>query len=520
MPLWLWFVYLVAMGGFVALDLGLLSRRPTVISAREAGTGLLIWLVAAVAVGVGLAAIYRGQFLGTELGDLRDALSQPIDNRVVDGPTAFLQYITGYAVELSLSLDNLAILALLLTHFRIPAPFIARAIFWAMAASLVMRLGLIQAGGAALAAYAWIPYAFGGLLVLAMLRTLLMPDANADVSKTLLVRTVRLWLPVARECDGQRLTTVIDGRRRLTPIAALAIAYALADLTFALDSIPAVFAVTKDPFIAFASNAMAILALRSLYALLSGVGGRVRYVKVSVVFVLLWVAAKMFVEDYRKVDTVWTLAVVTGVTTMAVVASVIHDRVSVRVRTGSWRAHRPAPVHDLAEAALASRRHLRKMLVLIVGTAIVLVGIAIVGPLPGPGGIPVVLAGLGLLATEFIWAQRMLQKVKQQAADLQQRTDQMAEQASPWMIPVVFGIYWGGVYLLATWLYRNEWNKSGTFVWLASIGVFLPIAYWAFGVVRALIRARRAARAGPDPGAPKAIGPRQGDSGPPGNVPG
>ncbi|MBL8991167.1 MAG: hypothetical protein JNJ48_06260, partial [Phycisphaerae bacterium] len=106
MPLWLWLAYLVAMGALVALDLGLLSRRPTVISAREAATGLLIWFVAAVAVGVGLAAIYRGQFLGTELGELRDALSQPIDNRVVDGPTAFLQYITGYAVELSLSLDN------------------------------------------------------------------------------------------------------------------------------------------------------------------------------------------------------------------------------------------------------------------------------------------------------------------------------------------------------------------------------------------------------------------------------
>lgn len=487
MPLWVWAAFVVAVCALVALDLGVLTRRPVFISPREAATGLLIWLLAAVAVGLGLAAIYRGHVLGPEL---LEALSHPIDNLPIDGTAAFLQFITGYAVELSLSLDNLAVLSLLLAHFRIPPAFAARAIFWAMLTSLLLRLGLIQAGAAALQNYEATTYVFGALLVLAMLRTLLMPDQQADVSRTLLVRTVRLWLPIARECNGQSLTVRNGAGRKLTPIAALAVTYLIADLTFALDSVPAIFAVTKDPFLAFASNAMAILALRPLYSLLAGIGGRIRYVKVGVVFVLLWVAAKIFLDDYRKADTVWTLVVVATITAIAVAASLIRDRLAL-VRSPEHSITRPSAVHDLADVAVASRRHLRKIIVLIVGTLIVLVGIVIIGPIPGPGGIPVVLAGLGLLATEFIWAQRMLQKVKQQAQQLQQTTDKMAERTSPWMVPLVFGIYWGGVWLLATTLYRHEWNKSGTFVWLASIGIFLPIAYWGYCTIRAALGQRR-----------------------------
>lgn len=486
MPTWVWLVFTVLVGLLVALDLRVFTRRPVTIGPREAATGFAMWFVAAIGVGLCLSLVYRGQDLGM---GLREALSHPIDGSPIDGTAAFLQFCTAYVVELVLSIDNLAILALLMAAFEIPAAYGARAVLWAMLGSLLVRLGLIQAGAAGLEHVPWMPEAFGGLLAAALLRTLVMHDSQADVSRSLLVRAVRRWVPLSASCASQSLWDVQGPVRRLSPIGGFAVAWIVADATFALDSVPAAFAVTKDAFIAFSANAMAILALRPLAALLAGIGGRLRYGKVGIALLLVWIAAKMFLEDYRKSETAVTLAIALGLIGLTVGASLLYERG--RARLVQATVGRPSAAADMGEALAASRRNLRKIAVLIVGTLVVLVGVVIIGPLPGPGGIPIVLGGLALLATEFIWAQRALERMRTQARSMQQATNRMAERTNPWMVPLVFGVFWGGVWLASHLLYEHQWRKAGTLVWISAAGIFLPIGYWGFGSLRAAWRARR-----------------------------
>lgn len=510
MTLWLWVAFFGLLATLLAVDLGYVTRRPRIVTPREALLSNMIWVLAAAGTALAVFHVYQTDFLGLE-----QAVSRPIDQVALDGRTAMLQFLTGYVLETALSLDNIAVLVLLLHYFKIPDKHVARVLLWAVVISLLVRFVLIQVGAELLADYRWFTYALGAALVLAMLRALVMPDEQTDFNRRWSVRLVRSILPVTPEPVGQRLLVRApdaSGRTRLmmTPLMLVALSAGLTDVAYAVDSIPAVFSVTRDPFIAFSSNALAILALRSLYLTLVNVVGRFRFLRVSIVFILLYVAAKMFLVEYNADWTAVTLGVVAGVMTLGIGASAVwYRRHRARLAeapgaVGEPRGDnelRPAPLADLAEGVDVTRRNLRKIAILIAGTVVVVVGALVVGPIPGPGGMIVVAFGLGILATEFIWAQRLLADLKNRTQALATRADTMAKGTPIWVVPLVVVGYFAGAGGLA-WLLHRELGAKPFIILTIAAGMFLPIGYWAYRTVRRRWEGRRGAARTPGSPAP------------------
>jgi tellurite resistance protein TerC len=303
-------------------------------------------------------------------------------------------------------------------------------------------------------------------------RTLLLPERHFDFRSRWPTRFLFKALTVSQEQPGHLLVTRIGGRLAVTPLLMAVLTAAVVDASLAIDSVPAVFSVTRDPFLAYTASTFAVLGLRSLYFALSGILDRFRYLRLSLVFVLLAVAAKTFVHRYDHTATVLTLAVVAAVVLAGVAASA--------ARTRSWRGaealkkSRPTPLEDLSEAIEVSRTNLRKVLILIAGTLVVIIGL-IIAPLPGPGPVILVPIGLGILATEFIWARRLLDTLRAQADGLQRRVDGIVSRTSIWTVPAIVAAYWGtiiGVSLVIK-------GPTPATYWVVSGSVFVPIGIWA-----------------------------------------
>lgn len=455
-------MFVAVAGGFiillvvlVALDLGVLSRRPRVITPFEAAASTALWVLTAVGVGLALAIALRKGWIGPPF-----PAAQP------DYHASWLQYITAYLVEFALNLDNIAVLAVLFAHFRVPHAARNRVLFWILLACLVERALLIWVG-AALLALPWIHLVFAGILALASLRTLVMPDQKRSGPRGLLAPLVRQLPTWTGHEHG--LFTRVDGRLRVTPLVRVVLVAAATDLTFALDSVPAAFAVTLDPMVALAANTLAVLALRSIYFWLAHSLARLRYLKVALVVILVGLAVKMVLGRYDQPATVATMIGILLVGGVGVGASLL---IAHRARE-----RRPTPLEDVTDAVLTTRRNLRKVVVLIVGTCVVIFAIAI-GPLPGPGFLIIAPLGLAILATEFIWARRLLNQLKAQTAQFNKRTESIASKSSPWLIPLVIGVYAAAVVVIA------EYGPfaRGT-VWLCAMGGFLPIAWWSWKIL-------------------------------------
>jgi tellurite resistance protein TerC len=554
----IWAGFILLLGVLIALDLGVLSRRPRLISRRAAVLSTLLWLVAGAGIGALLYVVYQHNWLGIE-----GAVSRPINDAPLSGYDALMQFATGAVIELSLSLDNIAILTLIFAFYRIPAELVARVLFWGIIVSLVLRMGLIVGAGAALDA--WPPFRFvlGAVLLGATVRVLLMPDGATNFNSLWLVRAVRRVLRVSDQPDGQRLFTREpgpNGALRATPLLLVVLVAGIADLTFASDSIPAVFAVTKDPFIAFASNALAVLMMRSLYFALRDTFATLRYMKVSVVMILLFLALKTLVVGYGPTGptgaagpagaspvppgastvptgaspvptstapsgtiatdpsgllgtdvsayfrpaqfyTEGTLAVVLTLVFLGVAGSLLHAFIVRRTSpalgpTGSVASLRPSVADDLANGLDAAQGFLWKVLVLIVGLAVAIGGTIIIGPLPGPGGVIVFLAGLGILATEFVWAQRLLLEAKRRAEQVAAQSDQVAKNTPKWVvIPVILGFY--GVAAFLWWL-DLKWLPQ-FFVIFTAIGLSFPLGFWIWQTLRPRAAVQDGTRAGDSP---------------------
>ncbi|MCC6322800.1 MAG: hypothetical protein IT438_15355 [Phycisphaerales bacterium] len=480
--------FLVLVGVLVVVDLGLITRRPRSVTTVEALLSFSLWVLSALGFSLLVWYVYEKNWL-----NLEEALAGAIGPRPndLDGDHAWVQWVTAYVVELALSLDNIAIAALLLRHFKIPSNLVARTLFWNTIISLVVRLGMILGGAWLLGQYEWIKWVLCGVLVVAMLRTLLGPDEHTDLDRKLLVRAVRRMFRISDQGYSLRLFAVEDGRLSLTPLAVVALVSCIADLTFAVDSVPALFSVTRDPLLAFTASTFALLALRSLYFALAGVLGRFRYLRLSVMFVMLAIAGKMFLVSrdaayYGAAPTLVTLAIVAGVVALGIGASALRYRLRPH-ELQRPPAQRPSPLEDLTDAVDISRRNFRKAVILIIGSCIALVGIAVVGPLPGPGGIPIVLLGLTILATEFIWARRLLNRMKEQTRAIAQRADSVAARTSPWLVPPAVVAF--GLCVLAL---MHFFPSRRLLIALVAIGPALAIGYWAFGTLRAAWKARSA----------------------------
>ncbi len=319
--IWLWIGFILFVLVMLGLDLGVVNRKAHIIRAPEALRWTAFTVLLAVAFSVAVYFIYQNHWLG-----MGEAFTEEDGARTGHGRLAAMQYLTGWLVEYSLSLDNIFVIALIFRYFRVPAPYQHRVLFWGILGALVMRGAMIGAGAVLIARFHWVVYLFGGLLIVTAVRMLLTQEDQFEPENNLALRLVRRLYPVGREFEGKRFFTRIDGRRAITPLLLVLIVVETSDVLFAVDSIPAIFAITADPFLVFTSNVFAILGLRSLYFALAAVIDKFRFLKPSLVFVLAYVGVKMLLTDAYPIPTPVSLAVICGILGVGVLASLLAPR--------------------------------------------------------------------------------------------------------------------------------------------------------------------------------------------------
>lgn len=301
LPLWAWVAFIGAVLGMLALDLGVFHRKAHVVKVREAGFWTAVWVTLSLSFG---AVIWN--WLGPEKG---------------------VEYLTGYVLEWSLAVDNIFVFVLVFNFFRTPFKYQQRVLLWGVLGALILRGIMIGVGVTLIENFHWVLYVFGAFLLFTGLRMLFSKDdGEADLSKNPGVRLVQRFFRVSTEYDGQKFFTVKDGVRYATPLLLVLVVIEFTDVVFAVDSIPAIFAVTTDPFIVFTSNVMAILGLRSMYFLLAHVVHRFVYLKTGLAVILTYIGAKMLLLDVFHIPTLLSLGVVVSVLIVSIVASLVFGK--------------------------------------------------------------------------------------------------------------------------------------------------------------------------------------------------
>ena len=309
--LWLWAGFNLFILAMLALDLGVFHRKSHEISIREATTWSLVWIALAMVFNAGLW-YFRG--------------AEPA-----------VQFFTGYLIEKSLSVDNIFVIALLFSYFAVPPAYQHRVLFWGILGALVMRAAFILAGAALLAKFHWIIYLFGAFLILTGLKMAIFRNAEMHPENNPILKLVRRLIPVTHEYRKDHFFVREGGRRMATPLFLVLVLVESTDLVFAVDSIPAIFAVTTDPFLVYTSNVFAILGLRSLYFVLAGVMSKFVYLKLGLSGILVFVGIKMTLVDLYKIPSPVSLGVIAAILTVSVVASLAKSR-----REGRLESHRNA----------------------------------------------------------------------------------------------------------------------------------------------------------------------------------
>jgi tellurite resistance protein TerC len=316
--IWIWAGFILFVLLMLALDLGVFHRKAHVVSVREALGWSAVWVSLGLAFGVFVYFGYEYHWMG--LGLAVDA----VDGQVNDGANAVVKYLTGYIIEKSLSVDNVFVIAMIFAFMAVPRMYQHRVLFWGILGALVMRGVMIAVGAELIARYHWILYVFGVFLLVTAVKMLVIRE-HSDPAQSIAVRWAKRWLPVTDQFHGEHFIVragsdrsrkapapglaarpdaavdrAIPGTLMLTPLALALILVETTDLIFAVDSIPAIFAITADPFLVFTSNVFAILGLRSLYFALADLIDRFRFLKVSLAMVLAIVGLKMLLAEPLK----------------------------------------------------------------------------------------------------------------------------------------------------------------------------------------------------------------------------
>jgi tellurite resistance protein TerC len=291
----LWIGFLVAIVVMLLIDLLVLHRVAHEISVREASIASAVW----IAIGVGFTAVVWWSLGGAAAG----------------------QYITGYVIEKSLSVDNVFVWAVIFSYFSVPGRFQHRVLFWGIFGALVLRAIFIFAGVALLERLEWLLFVFGGLLLFTAVRVATHDSEEIHPERNPVLKLVRRLVPVTADFDGQKLFTRENGRRIATPLFVVLVLIEATDVVFAVDSVPAILAVSRDPFVVFSSNALAILGLRALYFVLEGARSRLVYLNRGLGVILFYVGVKMIISPWYHINTLVSLAVIAGVLTVTVIYS-------------------------------------------------------------------------------------------------------------------------------------------------------------------------------------------------------
>jgi tellurite resistance protein TerC len=294
--LWIGFSLFILL--MLSLDLGLFNRKAHTIRYREAAIWSAVWIA--------LAMIFAGivfWYQGTDPG---------------------LKFLTGYVIELSLSVDNLFVFLLIFSFFKVPARVQHRVLFWGVLGALIMRLTMIFIGATLINRFHWILYIFGAFLVYTGFKMFRQEDSDIQPEENPLVRAVTRYIPITRHYDEQKFFTRVNGKLTGTLLLLVLVIVEVTDLVFAVDSIPAIFAITTNTFIVYTSNVFAILGLRSMYFLLAGVVEKFQYLRMGLAIVLTFIGVKMLIEAFHIVIPVWiSLVVVATVLLASVAASVL-----------------------------------------------------------------------------------------------------------------------------------------------------------------------------------------------------
>lgn len=344
----------------LALDLGVFHRKAHVISIKEALGWSVFWVALGLVFAIFIYAGYENHWLGLGLApDMMTTAPQVVEGLGAvynDGSSATIKYVTGYLVEKSLAVDNIFVIAMLFTFFAVPAMYQHRVLFWGIVGALLMRGAMIAIGAQLLQQFTWIIYVFGGFLIATGIKMLALKTAHTDPNRNVVVRLTRRMIPITERFHGQHffvragssagrepalpggtmeLDSVVEsapsGALLATPLLLALIMVEVTDLIFAVDSIPAIFAITGDPFLVFTSNVFAILGMRSLYFALAGMMDRFQYLKVSLAFVLMIVGVKMMTHGWLKQVlgqhfNLYLLAVVLGVLLAGMLVSLLKPR--------------------------------------------------------------------------------------------------------------------------------------------------------------------------------------------------
>lgn len=313
MQLIVWGIFILIILGLLVLDLGVLNKNQHEVKTKEALTWTAVWVSLALLFNV--VVYYAYQY------NIMDVVTNSPD--IKNGKDAVLKFFTGYLIEESLSMDNVFVIAMLFSYFNIPAKYQHRVLFWGIMGALVFRGLMIVLGTALVHQFAWIMYIFGGLLVFSALKMLFGGDSEFDADKNFAVKAIRKFYPVSKELDGGNFFTVKDGIKMATPLFVILIVIETTDIIFAVDSIPAIFAVTTDPFIVFTSNVFAILGLRSLYFVLASFMNKFAYLKYSLVVLLLFIGIKMLIVDFVHLSIPLSLGIIVVILGVGVIASLI-----------------------------------------------------------------------------------------------------------------------------------------------------------------------------------------------------
>jgi tellurite resistance protein TerC len=303
--IWFWVAFNLFVFGMLALDLGVFNRKAHRISIKEAAIWSVVW--------ISLALLFNLLLY------------------VFEGPQIAMEFLGGYLLEKSLSVDNIFVFVMIFGYFATPVQYQHRVLYWGILTALVLRGTMIITGAALLTRFEFLIGVFGVLLIVTAFRMFKSDEAQVDLEQNWVVRTVRRYLPMTADYQGQHFTVVRNGARMFTPLLLVLLVVETSDVIFALDSIPAIFGITRDPFIVYTSNVFAILGLRSLYFLLAGVIDKFHYLKTGLAIVLGFVGAKMVVETASTyvmehaihVPIQWSLAVIFSVLGIAIGASLL-----------------------------------------------------------------------------------------------------------------------------------------------------------------------------------------------------
>jgi len=299
-------------GTMVALDLGVFHKELKVPSIRDALIWTSVWVGISLLFVLVVYQLYENNYSWASLS-----------TEQMNGQQAASQFLLGYVLEKSLSIDNIFVIAMVFSYFQVPLALQHRVLFWGILGAVILRGVMILVGVTLINSFDWIPYVFGALLIYTAVKMLILRSETVEPQENTLVKLARRFLPFTDRFHGKHFFIKVKKRYVATPLFLALLMVESSDVMFAIDSIPAIFAVTRDPFIVFTSNIFAILGLRSMYFVLAGYMERFRYLKHSLVFVLAYVGVKMMMSNHYHIPATVSLAVILAILSVGVISSIV-----------------------------------------------------------------------------------------------------------------------------------------------------------------------------------------------------